>query len=78
VVPQDTVLFNNDIMYNIRYGRVTASDEEVEGAADAADIHNRILTFPSSKSFINFVTEGLPLRVEESKLQSLFTFVRGN
>ncbi|XP_053373484.1 ATP-binding cassette sub-family B member 6-like [Mercenaria mercenaria] len=46
VVPQDTVLFNNDIMYNIRYGRVTASDEDVQGAADAADIHNRILTFP--------------------------------
>lgn len=49
VVPQDTVLFNNDIRYNIRYGRVTASDMEVEDAADAADIHNRILTFPASK-----------------------------
>ena len=49
VVPQDTVLFNNDIRYNIRYGRVTASDDQVERAADAADIHARILTFPSSK-----------------------------
>lgn len=49
VVPQDTVLFNNDIRYNIRYGRVTATEEEIENAADAADIHNRILTFPSSK-----------------------------
>lgn len=47
VVPQDTVLFNQDIMYNIRYGRVTATDEDVKKAADAADIHNRILTFPS-------------------------------
>ncbi|WAQ94586.1 ABCB6-like protein [Mya arenaria] len=47
VVPQDTVLFNNDILYNIRYGRVTAEDDEVHDAADAADIHSRILTFPA-------------------------------
>ena len=49
MVPQDTVLFNNDIRYNVRYGRVTASDQEVEEATDAADVHTRILTFPSSK-----------------------------
>nr|XP_032813025.1 ATP-binding cassette sub-family B member 6, mitochondrial [Petromyzon marinus]XP_032813026.1 ATP-binding cassette sub-family B member 6, mitochondrial [Petromyzon marinus] len=46
VVPQDTVLFNDTIRNNIRYGRVTASDEEVEEAARAADIHDRILSFP--------------------------------
>ncbi|ESO82356.1 hypothetical protein LOTGIDRAFT_146605, partial [Lottia gigantea] len=46
VVPQDTVLFNNDIRYNIRYGRVTAMDGEVYEAATAADIHHRILAFP--------------------------------
>ncbi|KAL8615692.1 hypothetical protein ACOMHN_007445 [Nucella lapillus] len=46
VVPQDTVLFNSDIRYNIRYGRVTASDSEVEEAARFAEIHDRILTFP--------------------------------
>ncbi|CAG5115248.1 unnamed protein product [Candidula unifasciata] len=46
VVPQDTVLFNNDIRYNIRYGRLDATDEEVEDAAKAAEIHERILTFP--------------------------------
>ncbi|KAK7473352.1 hypothetical protein BaRGS_00035400 [Batillaria attramentaria] len=46
VVPQDTVLFNSDIRYNIRYGRVTASDEAVEEAARNAEIHDRILTFP--------------------------------
>ncbi|CAL1528016.1 unnamed protein product [Lymnaea stagnalis] len=46
VVPQDTVLFNNDIRYNIRYGRLGATDEEVEDAARAAEIHERILTFP--------------------------------
>ncbi|XP_059174693.1 ATP-binding cassette sub-family B member 6-like isoform X2 [Physella acuta] len=46
VVPQDTVLFNSDIQYNIRYGRVNATDREVEEAARAAEIHDRILTFP--------------------------------
>ncbi|KAM9305250.1 ATP-binding cassette sub-family B member 6 [Gastrophryne carolinensis] len=45
VVPQDTVLFNDTIRNNIRYGRVSATDEEVEQAAAAADIHERILTF---------------------------------
>lgn len=47
VVPQDTVLFNSDIRYNIRYGKFTASDKEVEEAADNADIHQRILSFPN-------------------------------
>lgn len=45
VVPQDTVLFNDTIRNNIRYGRVSATDEEVEQAAVAADIHERILSF---------------------------------
>lgn len=46
VVPQDTVLFNDIIRYNIRYGKVGADDKEVEKAAEYADIHERILTFP--------------------------------
>ncbi|XP_031148146.1 ATP-binding cassette, sub-family B (MDR/TAP), member 6a [Sander lucioperca] len=46
VVPQDTVLFNNTIRDNIRYGRISASDQEVEEAALAADIHDKIMTFP--------------------------------
>ena len=49
VVPQDTVLFNDEIRYNIRYSKISATDEEVEGAADVADIHHRILSFPKSK-----------------------------
>ena len=36
VVPQDTVLFNDTILYNIRYGRPDASDEEVHAAARLA------------------------------------------
>ncbi|KAM8722090.1 ATP-binding cassette sub-family B member 6 [Acanthopagrus schlegelii] len=46
VVPQDTVLFNDTIQNNIRYGRIAASDQEVEEAAIAADIHDKIMTFP--------------------------------
>lgn len=46
IVPQDTVLFNDTIYYNIRYGRPEASREEVEAAARAAHIHERILGFP--------------------------------
>jgi len=40
VVPQDTVLFNDTIRYNIRYGRPEADDEAVEAAARAARIHD--------------------------------------
>lgn len=46
VVPQDTVLFNDTIRDNIRYGRITATDQEVEEAALAADIHDKIMAFP--------------------------------
>ncbi|CAH0548530.1 unnamed protein product [Brassicogethes aeneus] len=48
VVPQDTVLFNNTIMYNIKYGRLTAEEAEVIEAARAADIHDRISRFPEA------------------------------
>lgn len=47
MVPQDCVLFNDTIRYNIRYGRITASDADVEDAAEAACIHETIATrFP--------------------------------
>ncbi|CAG06690.1 unnamed protein product, partial [Tetraodon nigroviridis] len=46
VVPQDTVLFNDTIQNNIRYGRISANDQEVEEAALAADIHDKIMAFP--------------------------------
>ncbi len=46
IVPQDTVLFNDSIRYNIRYGRPAASDAEVEAAARSAHIHDFILTLP--------------------------------
>jgi ATP-binding cassette subfamily B protein len=46
IVPQDTVLFNDSIRYNIRYGRPAATDEEVEDAARAAHIHAFIAALP--------------------------------
>jgi ATP-binding cassette subfamily B protein len=46
IVPQDTVLFNDDIRYNIRYGRPDATDEEVTEAARSAHIHDFIATLP--------------------------------
>ena len=46
IVPQDTVLFNDTILYNIRYGRPEASDEEIFAAARAAHIHDFVQTLP--------------------------------
>ncbi|WP_322866250.1 ABCB family ABC transporter ATP-binding protein/permease [Aquicoccus sp. G2-2] len=46
VVPQDTVLFNDTVRYNIAYGRDGASEEEVIGAAKAAQIHEFIMQLP--------------------------------
>jgi ATP-binding cassette, subfamily B, heavy metal transporter len=46
MVPQDTVLFNDTIRYNIRYGRPEASDDEVEEAARLAQIHDFVRTLP--------------------------------
>ncbi|MBA1337807.1 MAG: ATP-binding cassette, subfamily B [Pelagibacterales bacterium] len=46
VVPQDTVLFNDTIYYNIAYGNTEASKGKVISAAQNADIHNFILALP--------------------------------
>ena len=46
MVPQDTVLFNDTLAYNIHYGRVTASQEEVLKAADMAQISEFIAKLP--------------------------------
>jgi len=48
VVPQDTVLFNDTILYNIAYGRPEASRSEIEDAARAAEIHDFIMTLPEA------------------------------
>lgn len=46
MVPQDTVLFNDSIRYNIRYGKPDASDAEVEEAARLARIHDFVVNLP--------------------------------
>jgi ATP-binding cassette subfamily B protein len=46
VVPQDTVLFNDTIAYNIAYGRIGSTHEEVIAAAKAAHIHEFIESLP--------------------------------
>ncbi|HLB31510.1 MAG TPA: ABC transporter ATP-binding protein/permease, partial [Gammaproteobacteria bacterium] len=59
VVPQDTVLFNNTIEYNIAYGRPEATAAEVREAARLADL----------ESFINSLPEGYETRVGERGLR---------
>lgn len=46
VVPQDTVLFNETLMYNLKYANQAATDEDVYEACRAASIHDKILAFP--------------------------------
>ncbi|RYN39314.1 Heavy metal tolerance protein [Alternaria arborescens] len=46
VVPQDTVLFNETLMYNLKYANPEATDEQVHEACRAASIHDKIMTFP--------------------------------
>jgi ATP-binding cassette subfamily B protein len=46
IVPQDTVLFNDTIGYNIGYGRTGSSQAEIEAAAQGAAIHDFVLSLP--------------------------------
>jgi ABC-type transport system involved in Fe-S cluster assembly fused permease/ATPase subunit len=46
IVPQDTVLFNDSVFYNIAYGRPDASPAEIEEAARMASIHDFVMSLP--------------------------------
>ncbi|OJT14995.1 Iron-sulfur clusters transporter ATM1, mitochondrial [Trametes pubescens] len=46
VVPQDTPLFHSDVLQNIRYGRLDASDEEVMEVAKKAHVHEAVMRLP--------------------------------
>ena len=59
VVPQDTVLFNDTIRYNIAYGRIGATQVEIEHAARLAQIHDFVISLP----------EGYDTRVGERGLK---------
>lgn len=59
MVPQDTVLFNDTVAYNIRYGRPSATDAEVKAAAEIAQIAH----------FIDLLPEGFDTKVGERGLK---------
>lgn len=59
IVPQDTVLFNDTLLYNIQYGRPDASQEEAEAAARAAQL----------EAFIQQLPDGYTTRVGERGLK---------
>ncbi|EMD58423.1 hypothetical protein COCSADRAFT_350841 [Bipolaris sorokiniana ND90Pr] len=46
VVPQDTILFNESILYNVQYSNPNATFEEVQAACKVASIHEKIMSFP--------------------------------
>jgi ATP-binding cassette subfamily B protein len=70
MVPQDTVLFNDTIRYNIRYGRPDATDAAVEEAAKLAQIHDFVLSLP--KGYDTIVGErGLKLSGGEKQRVSI-------
>ncbi len=70
MVPQDTVLFNDTVRYNIRYGRPDASDAEVEEAARLAQIHDFVMSLP--KGYDSMVGErGLKLSGGEKQRVSI-------
>lgn len=50
VVPQDTVLFNASILYNLLYAKPDATESDVHEACKAANIHDRIVAFPDGYS----------------------------
>lgn len=50
VVPQDTPLFHSDVMHNVRYGRLDATDEEVMEAARKAHVHDAVMRLPDKYS----------------------------
>lgn len=71
VVPQDTILFNEEILYNLLYAREDATTEEVEEACKAANIHEKILGF--SRGYQTKVGErGLKLSGGEKQRVCIF------
>jgi ATP-binding cassette subfamily B (MDR/TAP) protein 7 len=46
IVPQDSVLFHDTIFYNVQYGDMTATEEQVHKAADMAEMHSVIMNMP--------------------------------
>jgi subfamily B ATP-binding cassette protein MsbA len=70
VVAQESVLFNTTIRENIRYGRVDATDEEVESAAIAAAIHDAIAILPDGYD-TKIGEDGIKLSVGEKQRMAI-------
>ena len=66
IVPQDTVLFNDSIYYNIAYGRPDATPEEVYAAAQSAHIHEFIQSLP--EKYDTIVGEAAMVEVASSSV----------
>lgn len=66
VVAQESILFNTTIRENIRYGRMDATDEEVESAAQAANIHDSIVALPDGYA-TKMGEDGIKLSVGEKQ-----------
>ncbi|KZT56180.1 P-loop containing nucleoside triphosphate hydrolase protein [Calocera cornea HHB12733] len=68
VVPQDCVLFNNTIGFNIRYGKLDATAEEVEAAARAAQIHERIMSLPAGYETKTIANADITLVLQDGQI----------
>jgi ABC-type multidrug transport system fused ATPase/permease subunit len=53
IVPQSPVLFDDTIMNNVRYAKLSATDEEVYEACRAASVHDQIMGFTDGESDIS-------------------------
>ena len=70
VVAQESILFNTTIRENIRYGRLSGTDREVEDAAKAANIHEAIMTFPDNYD-TKIGEDGIKLSVGEKQRMAI-------
>lgn len=70
VVAQESILFNTTIRENIRYGRLDATDEQIEDAARAASIHEAIMALPSGYE-TRIGEEGIKLSVGEKQRMAI-------
>ncbi|EAW11040.1 putative ABC heavy metal transporter [Aspergillus clavatus NRRL 1] len=76
VVPQDTILFNDTLLYNLRYARPSATMDELYAACRAASIHDRIMSFPDGYE-TNVGERGLRLSGgEKQRIAIARTFLR--
>ena len=71
VVPQEPMLFNDSIMNNIRYARLTASNEEIHNACRAAALHDKIMTFPDRESTLYLQGPSCSYNILQATIQRL-------